>query len=393
MAETADVVVVGAGIMGCSIALALAQAGAGRVIVLEQRHVAAGASSKSGAMIGSHFGLELKVRMALESMRTWLNFDDAIGGKDVYHRCGRVWAVGEADAASLATICRVQQREGSTARLLSPQDLRELVPTSSVEGIAAAVYEPDAGYADPVAATYAYAAAARRAGVEIREGAGVQRLLIEGGRLQAVEGAWGRLPAGKVVLANNAWIAKLLRASGLDVPVAPQRAEISLFRRPPGFAPVHPAYADFLQGLYFRPDAGEVTFVGSMEPAIARPVDDPDDYDEGATRAIVEARRQRLRHRFPALASATFRGGYAGLYDTSPDFYPILDCVGDVANLYCAAGFSGDGFKYAPVIGPWLAALALHGQPPANHTFRLSRFADHAPIHADHPFGSSGWFR
>ncbi len=392
MAELADAVVVGGGVMGTSIALHLAQSGAGRVVLLEKRHIAAGASGKSGAMIGSHFGHELKIRMALESMRTWLNFDQAVGGRNVYKRCGRVWAVSEIDAASLRQICALQREFGSTARLLEPADLGELVPQATLDGIAAAVYEEDAGYADPVAATYAYAEAARRAGAEVREQTPVRRLLVERGLVRGVAGEWGQIETGVVVLANNAWVGQLARTAGIELPIEPQRSEIGLFRRPVDFGE-HPAFADFPQGAYYRPDAGGVTFVGRMEPAAATTVTDPDDFEEMASWATVQSYRGRLGRRFARLEASVFRGAYAGLYDTSPDFYPVLDRVGDLEGLFCAVGFSGDGFKYAPVVGSWMSRLVLEGRLPADGALRLSRFADGRPLRATFPFTSSAWFR
>jgi sarcosine oxidase, subunit beta len=167
MTDTADAIVIGGGINGTNIAWWLARRKAGKIVLLEKNAIALGASGKSGAMIGSHFGTEIKVRLALKAMETWKNFADVYGVKgEHYDHCGRVWLVPEEDADAMRGIAEMQRGFGSDARILTKGELHEGAPQVFLDDVAGIVYEPSAGYADALGATSAVAQSAREAGVE-----------------------------------------------------------------------------------------------------------------------------------------------------------------------------------------------------------------------------------
>src|SRR6516225_6306940 len=149
MAETADAIVIGGGIHGVNIAFHLARRGLKRVILLEKTAIAAGASGKTGGLIGSHFGTDIKVRLAVKAMTSWLHFGEVYGLTDQhYDRCGRIWLVPPEDLDAMRGIVEMQRALGADARVLSGEELRELTPQISLDGVAGIAYEPDAGVVD-----------------------------------------------------------------------------------------------------------------------------------------------------------------------------------------------------------------------------------------------------
>ena len=395
MAATADAVVIGGGIHGACIAWSLARRRLAKVVLLEKTAIASGASRKSGAMIGSHFGTEIKVRLALKSMETWLNFGDIYGAKQQYYdRCGRVWLVPEQDSEAMRGIVAMQREFGAGASMLNKQELRELAPQIFLDDVAGIAYEPGAGYADALGATAAIARAARGAGVELRLGTPAHKIVSAGGRVTGVETGDGTISTSLVFVAAYLGAPQLLKPFGVSLPISPARAQIALFRRPLDYGLRPPAIADFVQGNYMRDHPGEIMFVGGMDPLGEQHVTNPDNYPETADWPMVQTFRERAWHRFPVMRGSVFRGGYSGLYDMSPDLHPIVDRVDGAEGMFVTCGWSGDGYKYAPATGQLLAEWALDGRPSMDISeLRLDRFERGALISGRFKYLASGWYR
>jgi sarcosine oxidase, subunit beta len=217
-------------------------------------------------MIGSHFGTEVKVRLALKAMETWKNFNDVYGAKGEYYgRCGRVWLVPEDDADAMRGIVEMQRGFGSDARILTNEELHERAPQVFLDDVAGIVHEPSAGFADALGATSAVAQSARDAGVEIRLGVAACAIKVAGGKATGVERTTGAISAPMVFNAAYLGAAPLLEPLGVKIPVRAARAQIALFRRPLDYGPRPPAIADFVQGNYMRDHPGKIMFVGGME--------------------------------------------------------------------------------------------------------------------------------
>ncbi len=395
MTETADAIVIGGGINGTNIAFHLAQRGVKRVVLLEKTALAAGASGKTGGLIGSHFGTEIKVRLGIQAMRTWLNFGEVYGTKHPgYDECGRIWLVPEQDVEAMRGIVGMQREFGANSRMLSHEDMRELVPQISLDGVAGIAYEADGGVGDALGAVSAVADAARNLGADVRVGVAARSIVVERGRVRGVESDQGRIEAPLVFNAANVWAPKLLEPLGVRLPIEPARAQIALFRRPTDYGVRPPAIADFVQANYMRDHPGGISFIGGMDPLLEEHVPNPDDYAETADWDVVKSHRDHMWHRFPAMRRSVFRGGYSGLYDMSPDLHPIVDRVPGADGLFVTCGYSGDGFKYGPVIGQVLAEWALEGRPSIDiSVLSLDRFERGALISGAFKYASSGWYR
>ena len=386
--QQADVVVVGGGVNGASIAMHLARMGAGRVLLLEKGHLASGASGRSGAMVRQHYLHPILVRMAVEASAVFHNFANAVGGDPRFVHTGRLLLFSEADAEAARANVAMNVAEGANIRLVSLEEAAGLAPELNHDGVAVAAYEPDAGHADPIATTYAFADRARDYGAEIATGCPVTAIATNGGRVTGVETPAGLVECDAVVAVTGPWINQIAAPLGETLPVSPIRVQMVILRRPPSLEGLSTMVIDHTTNTYMRVNAGSTTLASSMDEADIAEVVNPDAYGLNADHDFITRFWSRAGRRVPGFAAATPLGGYGSLYDLTPDGNPILDASASVRGLYWAAGFSGHGFKLSPVVGRMVAELVLHGESAGHpiRPFRAARFAEGDPLGADHPY-------
>lgn len=391
MHHTFDVIVIGAGIMGCATAYELAQRGL-NVGVVEKRQVGAGSTGKSSAIIRQHYSNALTASMALWSLRVFQDFDGRVGGECGFRRTGFVALVAGRDRAGLEANIALQQRLGIQTEALDPAALAEILPTMRLDDIPIAAYEPESGYADPYLTVTSYAAAARRHGARFFLGAPVTGIFFQGGRVTGVETPQGRLAAPVVVNATGAWGAGVARLAGVEAPIRPCRAQVAFFRRPAGDEAGHPVVADFLNAIYFRSETGALTLVGLIDPGEANAVIDPDAFDEQMEAGFVLEVGERLIARYPGLERGQSTGGYAAFYAITPDWHPIIDEAPAGSGHFICAGFSGHGFKLGPAVGRMMADRILATPDPVfdPHLFRLDRYAQGQPVRGQYEYSIVG---
>jgi sarcosine oxidase subunit beta len=381
---TADVVVIGGGANGTSTAFHLASLGVPRVTLVERRHLGAGATGKSGSLVRMHYTNEIEARLAHESLKVFHAWKDVVGGDPGFDRAGFLQLVPSGYEQALAKNVARQQAIGVNTRLVSRAELGELVPGLRTDDVAGAAWEPDSGFADPNATTYAFAEAARRLGATIRTRCEALSILREGGRVTGVETTAGRIDTPAVVLVPGAWGGRLLEPLGLDFGLTPHRVQVSIFRWPAGVTRRHPVIIDAGHKAWLRPEGAAGTLIG-VELGVGHA--DPDKFDEGVDADYVALCRDRLAARLPAFADATMRGGWAGMIMMSPDGRPIIDQVPSVPGLWVMLGDSGTSFKTSPAIGRCLAEWIVHGRPRLLDLtpFRSARFAEGKPwVDEDH---------
>jgi glycine/D-amino acid oxidase-like deaminating enzyme len=381
VAATADVVVIGGGVTGSSIAYHLVRRGVRGVVVLEKGSLASGPTGRSSACIRQHYSTPETCRMVLHSLRFFETFAERTGGRSAgFVRTGYLLGVDDRLRAAMEHSVALQQSVGIDTRLLTPAGIRALEPRLRTDDLTAGCFEPEAGYADPVATTQGFAGAARDGGARIMEETAVEGITLAGDRVAGVRTTRGEIATPVVVNAAGAWGDRVGRLAGVAIPLAVCRHKINLFARPATAAASHPLVYDFVKNIYTRPEAGGLTLVGPLESEVAD-VADPDRHNEGVTFEETADAMERVVHRFPVMADAELARGYAGCFDVSPDWHPILD-ESPVRGFYVAVGFSGHGFKLSPAVGDMMARLVVEGRRPGDdvHAFRLSRFAEGKPI-------------
>jgi len=377
--RTADVVIVGGGVTGVSIAYHLAALGVRHVLVAERRFLASGGTGRSVGIIRQLYPTPETTRMVRRSLEVYRHFGDAVGGESGYVGCGVLIGVSAAMRPRLEAILTHQRNLGVSADVLDAADVARLEPRIDASTVQAVLYEPESGYADPTAVTLGYAEAARQRGVTIEQGVEVTEIIAAGGRLTGVRTASGdTVRAPVVVNAAGLWAGPVAAMAGVSLPIIVGRHPVLIVERDPDFGPPHLVYLDLAGGAYVRPETGGLTLTGSLTDDEANHPMDPELLGSEVGLDEAEETLVRTSRAVPRLADARYRQGYAGAFDITPDWMPILD-QSPLDGFWIAAGMSGHGFKLAPAVGETMAALITGAQPPVSALpFRLGRFATRA---------------
>jgi len=361
MARTADVVVIGGGINGCSIAYHLGRRGVRNIVLVEKGHVASGPTGRSSGVVRQHYTTETLSAMARDSVRVFEHFADEVGGDAGFVQCGIVFLAASENASLLASTVEMHQRIGIKESLLSRDDLKDMDPQLFHEDVACGAYDPAGGYADPTLAANSFADAAKRLGVEVLPRATVTALRVDGGKIAGVATDKGDIASGAVINAAGPWGAKLAASVGVDIPLTVTRHPVVVMQRPLAWRNPTPVWGDLIGGWYFKPDGGDTgMMVGSVQDD-DRSVD-ADSYPDTPTHEEIDAASFAIVRRFPVMQEGTARKGWAGVYDVTPDSQPVIDRIEHIPGFYCAFGFSGHGFKIAPAVGRIVSELVADGQ-------------------------------
>ncbi len=373
MKRTANAVIIGGGVMGCSILYNLAARGMKDLVLLERDVLGSGSTGKSQAICRMHYSNQVTAQMAWESLKVYKSFQDIVSGPSGFVNTGYLVVVGPEDRQALEDNVSMQRALGINTSIVSHEDVQEVAPMMDVRDAAGLAYEPESGYADPYSVTTSYATRARELGAQVHMKAPVTDIEVTGGRVNAVVTEQDRIETTIAVIATGPWSKMVFARIGLDIPLATTRHQVIAIRRPEELIPAHPIVGDIAQQFSFRPDSTNLTLIGAGEEDA-----DPDTYNQGVDMAVVEDAFRKLVRRMPAMSQGFFRGGWSGLFTVTPDWHPILDRVEGIQGLYCAVGFSGHGFKLAPMIGVTMSELILEGRAKTIDitSLRMSRFRD-----------------
>ena len=358
----ADVVVVGAGIVGTSIALQLARRDAGDVVLIDAAGPASGMSGRSFRQVRTHYSNEITIRLAQRGIEILRGWSDYVGiGDSGYEAVGYLLAVADDQAEGCAANVALCRSLGVRTELVPADRLSEIEPLLATDGLACGAWEPDSGLIDPVKVALSATVAAQAAGVKTLFSTPVRALRINGNKIIGVATGDGDIGAATVVLATGPWTPRLLAGTGIDLAMRLHTLELSVLRRAPGSAGLSTAVTHAPSGLVARCDSGR------FDVAVAYPADAvrPDVPQDAQVAADAEPRlRRALASALPSLASAQVVSTIAGVYDVTPYWHPLLGRWPGVDGLYLAVGFSGHGLKLAPAVGEAVAD-ELTGRTPA----------------------------
>ena len=357
MKSTADVVMIGGGVIGASILFNLGRLGVTDTLLLEKDVLGSGSTGRSQAICRMHYSNPVTATMAWESLGIFTNFDEAVGGESGFVETGYLVVVSQEDGAGLAHNVTMQYGLGIDTMRVTVKDLEEIAPMVSVTEGEFMAWEPQSGYADTYMVTTSYAKRAREMGAEIVLRNPATAIEISGGRVKAVVTAEGRVETPVAVVAAGPWSKEVLGQIGVDVPLVPVRHQVASITRPVDKVPLHPTVGDIAQSFSFRPDGSSLTMMGFGDDEEVG----VETYNQGVDMDVMADAMGRLTRRIPAMSEAYYRGGWSGLFTTTPDWHPILDAVPGIDGLYCAVGFSGHGFKLSPMIGVTMAELIVEG--------------------------------
>jgi sarcosine oxidase subunit beta len=367
--SAADVIVIGAGIMGLAIAYELARLpGQRSIVVLDEGYLCGGASGRNGGGVRAQWSDELSVRLMRESLGEFRAFARRHRINTWYREGGYLFlARNQQRAKELKDSVLVQRNAGLKTRLLEPAEIPKLVPELSPDGLLAGSYNPNDAVVFPWPFIWGYAEGARALGVSIHTFAKVLAIDVEAGNVRGVTTAEGRLTAPVVVLAAGALSPELAKSAGVDLPTYPHRHEICASE--PLKPWLTPLVADLTDGLYFSQSTrGEI--VGGIANARV-----PAGPSQASSARFLALYARALTARCPRLGAVRILRQWAGLYDISPDQRPIVGSVSAVRGLYLSSGFVGHGFMMAPVIGKRLSRLIVEGRSSSElDAWTLERF-------------------
>jgi len=386
-----EVIVVGAGVVGCSLAFHLARAGARVTVFDKEREVCAGMTARSGALLRMHYTFAPEADLAWKSLGYFAHWEEMVGRDAEGRGCGFAKTgftivVGPPNAERLRANVAMLRAVGVDTSVVEPAELRRLEPAINVDDVALAAYEPQSGYADPVAATRSMAEAAARHGATFKLGVSIVSIDAAGARVRGVVDAAGtRHEADAVCVVAGPWTDRLLKPLGVPIGIRADRAQIAFFKRPATLK--HGGCIDTISGSYFRPHGDAETLIG-LGDVKAEYEPDPDSFREDNDADFVTEVAERLAHRLPAMAGAGYSRGHAGIYDISPDSRAVIGPMPEVSGLYVAAGFSGTGFKTAPAVGAAMAELILTGRATTVdlRPFGFARLREGRPIRGEHEY-------
>lgn len=383
--KTADIVILGAGVMGTSIAFHLAKRNAGKIVVLDKDYVGSGGSGRSSALIRMHYSFPPEVELALVSLRMFQNWQQIVGAPGDFRKTGFVRIVHPNETARLKLNVEMQRKLGTVVELIDRQQLRELEPDWKVDDVELAAYEPDSGYGDGAGVAGDFLAAARDLGAAYCSRTQATSFNVESGRVAGVVTDHGSVSAPVVIVAMGPWTRPLLQQVGYDVPIECEYHQVAILRNAPDMKGGGCACIDSVTATYFRSDAHDKFLVGDFYGT--RPID-PDNFPQRASDESLAEIIERASQRVPKLEAAEVMRGVTGVYDVTPDSRPLLGEIPDVAGLYLCAGFSGMGFKISPAIGLVMSELVLDGKAKTVDisAFRPNRFAEHCPIKAEYEY-------
>jgi glycine/D-amino acid oxidase-like deaminating enzyme len=394
-ARPAEVVVIGGGVAGLSTARALVELGLTDVLVLERDAVGSGGTGKSSGIVRCHYGIPSLAAMAWRALPVLEDAAEILGAPSGYTRTGYLVGVGHQNLAALRANVDMQQALGIRVVLMDHEAAGALWPAARLDEFAEFAYEPCGGFGDGHQTALAFATAAKRGGARLRQHAPVVSVQVRAGRATGVVLADGsHVGAAHVVLAAGPWSTALARGVGIDLPVRAQRAQILLVApgRPPGALPV---FSDLVSLQYVRTDGDGQILLGDSDHSDPEWAD-PDGYRERVSDDELAAAVPKFAHRFPGFEGASLARSYAGCYDVTPDYNPIISASA-VEGIWLCAGFSGHGYKISPSVGELMADLITSGasrHPDIDpHDFRWGRFAEEDPLLSPHPYVGAGQMR
>jgi sarcosine oxidase subunit beta len=380
--KTADIVIVGAGVMGASIAFHLAKRKAGKIAILDKDHVGRGGSGRSSALIRMHYSYPPEVQLALISLKMFEHWREIVGEQWDFRKTGFVRIVHPSETERLKANVKMQQELGVNVRLITRDELKDLEPDWMVDEVELAAYEPDSGYGDGAGVANDFLSAARDLGVTYLPRTQSTSFHVQGGHVRAVRTDQGDINAPIVIAATGPWTRPLFQKVGFDVPIEPEYHQVAILKNAPDMKGGGCACIDSVTSTYFRPDAHDKFLVGDFYGQ--RPVD-PDNFPQRAADDSLEEIIDRASQRIPKLENAEVMRGVTGVYDMTPDSRPLLGETPGVEGLHLCAGFSGMGFKISPAIGLVMSELVLDGQSKTVDlsSFRPTRFTEGKPIRAE----------
>jgi sarcosine oxidase, subunit beta len=358
----AGVVVVGGGVIGASVAFHLAEAGVADVVLIERDQLASGSTSKAAGGVRAQFSDPLNIQLGARSLEAFAAFGARPGHEIDFRRVGYLFLLSRPeDVATFEESIELQNRLGVPSRLIDPDEARRLSPPVDTDGLLAAAFSPDDGLATPEAVVQGYAAAARRHGAHVETGCELLEVRLAGEQISAVVTSKGVVETPALVCAAGAWSRRVGELVGVELPVTPSRRQVLLTEPVPDLPERLPMTIDLSSSFYFHREGPGLLMGMSLD-------DEPPGFNLERDDAWIPRLVEAMALRAPSLAEVGVAGGWAGLYEVTPDHNALIGEAPRPARFLYATGFSGHGFLQGPAVGEVVRDLFLGRTPPVDVT-------------------------
>ena len=383
MNQSYDAIVIGAGVMGASIAYNLSQRGL-KVLILERRSIAVGATGASSGLVRMHYDIEVDSALAWESFHFFRNWRERIGGECGFKKTGFLQIVTPDKNEQLRGNIEMHKRLGIITDVITAADVKKLAPMIKTEDFELAAYEPESGYADPVLTTNSFITKAKERGTAFKQDCEVTGICVSGGKVVGVDSTTGSFDAPIVVNCAGTFAGRVGKMAGVEIPLDTWSHDVAFVRRPVKVG-MHPTVIDDALSMYFRPE-GELTLIGLED--LNRMGEPPESElgrvgDDFVMRAI-----DRICERMEGMEEGALHSTHIGRDGLTPDQRAIIDQAGP-DGFYIACGFSGTGFKISPAVVVCVSELILDGRAKLVDisSLNLGRFARGEYLLGEHSYG------
>ncbi len=351
--NTADYVIIGGGVQGCSIAYNLAKLGAKNVVVLEKETISSGSTGRCGAGIRAQWGTEMNCRIGMDCLSKFENLSEELGMDVGLNQCGYLMvAYRESEFETLKQSMKLQNSLGINTKVVSKEEAYEICPGLAAEDAVGFTFHDKDGHADPFLTTFAYQEAAKRLGVIFHKFTEVTGVKVENGKIAGVTTTKGDIAAPIVVNCAGGYSQKVAKMAGLELPNFSERHEI-IITEPVEFGVCPPMLMSFT-GNYYIQQRPHGSIIGGCSPE-----GHPEDYKNGNSWQFLEKMAQTIYKLLPRTKGVRIVRQWSGLYNMTPDRQPILGEAEDIKGFFLSVGFSGHGFMFGPTTGELMAQLIL----------------------------------
>ncbi len=355
--RSASVVVIGGGVVGLSTAYHLAKAGVRGVVLVDKDEFGSGSTSKAAGGVRAQFSDAVNIELGLRSLHTFEHFREEFDQEIDLHQVGYLFLLDRPEhVAAFERNVALQNELGVPSRMVEVDEAQRRSPLISTEGLLAAAYSPTDGHCTPESVVLGYAAAARRAGARLLRGTAVVDIDVDGGTVTGVRTDRGTIDTDTVVCAAGPWAGAVGAMAGVDLPVVPLRRQIVVTEPVPGLDPATPFTIDFATSFYFHGE-GRGLLLGMSDP------DETPGFKLGRSDDWLPRLGEAVERRAPGIADIGIAGGWAGLYENTPDHNALIGEADEVSRFLYATGFSGHGFLMGPAVGEVVRDLYLGRTP------------------------------
>lgn len=385
MNQTYDAIVIGAGVMGASIAFHLAERGL-KTAILERKVSASGATGHSSGLVRMHYDLAAESELTFKSYQLYFsNWKERVGGECGFQQTGFLQIAKREHEDKLRGNVANQQKIGINTSVISADEVKKLFPDLITEHFDYAAYEPDSGYADATLTTNSFLESAKRNGATLIQNCEVTAIYTAGGKVTGVSTNKGDFDAPMVINAAGAWAKHVASLAGIEVPLETWTHDVAFLHRPPSLGRI-PACIDDVINCYYRPEGKALILAAGEDESLRGEA--PDAEDQIPTPTFLEKLIDQMVQRIPRIEESGLHSIHVGRDGITPDQRAIYSGT-DLNGFYLACGLSGTGFKTSPVAGASLVELILDGKPNTVDItpFRFSRFAEGQLLEGEYGYG------